>query len=429
MTYDTKVATLDTIKIPASLTDSTCYLSESLKFLVAKTSKCLQSVNSICSYNNNLIQQLFNSQLFERPSKMNEASEASGMFSINIRSCKHTFINCTQITMNEEGDVEASELMGDELFDEIQMEFLINDTSISSLLVTFLINDDLVCGIDELGPSKVIQTVDVRFKNVNENHERKIRKIQRGFLDEEMIVASRYQLVNQTNIEGDWAFDYFNNDSTSLNFHMKIPDSHRGRCVLNENVHDVIRFNENSLTFCTVELVRDEKLNETSCQQFQRQIVHFLFSTMNLTTNYTQHNYAADVYVSKFWSPRYDVSSWIRVDVQNIPPWSPDTRETEKLLTCLNVATSISYSFYSTRARSTNTRKYENVIEGVVVEFGQVEELKVPIDDGNQTTKVEIQVQVQFLSAREKNTKNNAFLIYFNVQFMIFPSLVAYFFA
>ena len=371
------------------------------------------------------MRQLFNSQLFERPSKMNEARETSDVFSINIRSCKHTFINCTQITLNEEGDVEASELMGDELFDEIRMEFLINDTSISSLLVTFLINDDLVCGIDELGPSKVIQTVDVRFENVNENHERKIRKIQRGFSDEEMIVASRYQLVNQTNPEGEWSFDYFNNGSTSLDFHMKIPDSRGGRCVLDENDHDVIRFNENSLTFCTVELVRDEKLNETSCQQFQRQIAHFLFGTMNLTTNYTQNNYAADVYVSKFWSPRFDVTTWTRVDVQNIPPWSPETRETEKLLTCSNVATSISYSFYSTRVRSTNTRKYENVIEGVVIEFGQVEELKVPIDDGNQTAKVEIQVQVQFLSASEKNAKNNAFIFIIDVQLMIFSSLVA----
>lgn len=187
MTYDTKAEKLDTIKITASLTDSTCYLQEPLKFLNAKTSKCLSSVNAVCSYNNNLMRQLFNSQLLQRPWKMTETREASDVLSINIQSCKHTFINCTQITLNSEGDVEASDLMGDELFDEIRLEFHINDTSISSLLVTFLMHDDLVCGTDELGPTKVIQTVDVHFKNVNEECERKIRKISRGFNDGEFL--------------------------------------------------------------------------------------------------------------------------------------------------------------------------------------------------------------------------------------------------
>lgn len=425
MTYDTKAEKLDTIKIPTSLTDSTCYLMEPIKFLKAKTSRCLKSVNSICSYSNHLMRQLFNSQLFHRPSKMTETREASAsyVFSINVRSCKHTFINCTQITLNEDGAAEASELMGDELFDEIRMEFVINDTSISSLLVTFLTHEELVCGSDELGPTKLIQTVDIRYKNANENREKRIRKKSRGFNDEELILASRYRPINESAIESGFAFDYFNNDTIDIDFHMKIPESRDGRCVLNDDLHDVIRFNENSLTFCKVELSRDEKLNETSCQQFQRQIIHFLFSTMNLTSNYTQDNYASDVYVSRFWSPRYDVASWTRVGVQNIPPWNHEMRETEKFLTCSNVATAITYSIFSSRVRPTQTRKYENVIEGVAIEFGLIDELKFPIDDENQTAKIEIQVQVQFFDA--EILKNNGKILTFDVQLMIISSLVA----
>lgn len=429
MTFDTKAERLDTIKIPSSLSDTTCYLLEPIKFLDAKTSKCLKSVNSICSYNNRLMRQLFNSQLFHQPSKMTEMREASDVFSINIRSCKHSFINCTQITLNEDGIAEASELMGDELFDEIRMEFVINDTSISSLQVTFLTHDDLVCGIEELGPTKVIQTIDIRFANENEKRETRIRKKSRGYNDEELILSSRYRPINESATDGEWTFDFFNNGTIDVDFHMKIPESHGGRCVLNEDVNDSIRLNENSLTFCTVELARDEKLNETSCQQFQRQIIRFLFSTMNLTANYTQDNYVSDVYVSKFWSPRFDVISWTRVDVGNIPPWSPEMRETEKFLTCSNVATSITYSIYSSRVRATRTKKYENIIEGVAVEFGHVEELKFPIDDDNQTANVEIQVQVQFFNSKEKGSKNNARFFMIDLQLIIISSLVLAWFA
>lgn len=391
--YNTKAEALDTLKIPATLTDN-CYLTEPIKFLIAKSVNCLKSVNELCSSNSNFMLQLLNSQLFQRPSRLSEARDPTDVFDINIQACRHTFTNCTKCATVE--DVEA---LGEEVFDEIQMEFLINDTSIASLTVTFFSHDELVCGIDELGSAKVIQKISVNFTNLNDKREKTHGMRSRGYHDNELIVASRLRPLNESAPEGEMVFDYFQSDS---DFYMKTPESRKGKCVLNANFYDTIRFNEHSQTLCTAELLRDEKLNETTCQQYQRQIIHFLFNTMNLTANITQE--ASDVFISQFWMPRNDSSAWVRVDMK--PLGSPETKETDKTLTCANLATSVKYSFYSSRARVMTTRKYENVIDRVAVEFGKVEELKFPVDDGNQTVKVLLEISVQFFDAANYAAKN-----------------------
>lgn len=364
-----------------------------MTFLEVQTVKCLKSLNELCAYNKNLILQLVNSQLFRRPSNMLDTrDEAAGVFNINIQSCQHTLGNCSKISMNEDG-VEELELLGEEVFDEIQMDFVINDTSITSLTVRFFSHEELPCGIEELAHTKVIQKIDVRFKNENAIVERLTRKYSRGYNDEELIIASRLRPVNESVVDGDKVLDYFRNDTDpEKDFHMKIPEVRKGRCVLNDVAYDSIRFNEHSKTVCAVELARDVKLNET-CQLFQRQIVYFLFNTMNLTSNYTQDNFASDVYISQFWSPSNDLLSWKRVVVQNPPTWNPEQRETEHFVICSNIATFINYSFYSSRI--TNARKYENLIEKVLVKFGYTEELQIPLDAENRTTKADIIIQVQ----------------------------------
>lgn len=349
---------------------------------------------------------------------MTETREAADVFSINLRSCRHTFVNCTQITAEE------TDLIGDEVFDEVRMEFVINDTSIASATVTFLSHDELLCGTDELGPTKIIQTVDVSFKNLNENRDRNVRKHSRGYKVDELILASRLRPVNESVTDGEMVLDYFRNEtSADTDFHMKLPEVRDGMCVLDDGVHDLVRFNENSQTICSVELVRDEKLNETACQQFQRQIVRHLFNTLNLTSNYTQDGFASDIYVSKFWSPSYDVASWARVDVHNIPAWSTEMRETEKAVICSGIATSATYSIFSSRVRSAGSRKYLNVIEGLKVEFGQVDEINFPLDSENQTAIVQLLIQVQFINMYEKIQQSGAQIFFGNLLLILFCRL------
>lgn len=399
MAYDTKAEKLDTIAILTALSDdSNCHLMMPIKFLSTRTVKCAYNVNELCAYNNKLLQQLLHSQLFHRPSKMTETREAADSFSINIQLCKHS--SCIQLA-------DEKELSGDEVFDEMRMEFEVNDTSLTALTVSMMLSrDEVTCGTDDFGPMKIIHTADVRFKNAHEKREKTIRKHSRGYNDEELIVASRWRPLNESVTDGEMAFDYFRNDSQT-DFHMKLPESRDGKCVLSDEFYDSVRFNENSHTTCAVELTWDAKTNETLCQQLQQQILHFIFNSMNLTDNYTQENFASDVFVSQFWSPGMSVGLWTRIQVLNVPAWSPDVREVEKTSICSNVATSITFSFFSSRVRATRSRKYENVIERVTAEFGQVEELKYSMDDENQTETVEIQVRVQFFNVHETSYANN----------------------
>ena len=108
-TYDQKIESFQTIKIPAyniGGDNSQCMLNEPVKFLNSKSIKCLRTISELCSYNNGLMSQLINSQLFRRPSKSYAASstneEASvETFNVVVESCKHSLdsFNCSQISV------------------------------------------------------------------------------------------------------------------------------------------------------------------------------------------------------------------------------------------------------------------------------------------------------------------------------------------
>lgn len=195
---------------------------------------------------------------------------------------------------------------------------------------------------------------------------------------------------------------------------------------IQDDAHDVVRFNENSFTKCTVELTRDEISNFTLCQQFQQQLIHFLFSTMNLTSNYTLDGYLSDVYISKFWAPNRDVSSWARVSFSQMPQWSPKIHESEKITTCLNMVTSAHYKIFYSSHKTSGAKRYHHTIENLHVEFGQVHEIKfTESEEENQTVEVEIQINVYFVNANLKNVKNLAplnnfanYLVYVGMIFM-----------
>jgi hypothetical protein len=173
--------------------------------------------------------------------------------------------------------------------------------------------------------------------------------------------------------------------------------------------HDVVHFNENSFTKCTVELTRDGNSNFTVCQQFQHQLIHFLFSTMNLTSNYTLDGYLSDVYISKFWAPNRDVSSWARVSFSQMPLWNPEMHESEKITICSNMVVSANYKFLYSSHKTSGAKRYHHTIENLHIEFGQVDELQfITNDDENQTVKVNIQINVHFINANLKTVKNLA---------------------
>lgn len=416
MTFDTKSQKYSAINVPAITIgdNSNCFLTEPVMYLKSKSIQCLRSYNELCSFNNNLMTQLMHSRIFQRPPKSSQ--EGSDTFNIVIESCKHSFDNCTQIIVSNRSKIdEIQEYLYDEVYEDIQLSFLINDTKILTATVKFGCHNELICNNnDELETTKIIQNIHIKFVNVNENRkERRIRKKRRGYSDNELIIASRLSPLNESIItpssSSEMIFDYFRNGSfVDKSYFLKLPEiTENGQCVMSADKHDLVRFNENSHTFCTAELTGDLNSNFTICQQFQHQLMNFLFSAVNLTTNYTLDGYISDVFLSKFWTPQYDKSSWIRTSLHNIPLWSPDIQENEKVMTCSNLVTSANYKFLYSTTKTSGVKKYEHFIENLIVAFEKLDELQFTVDDENQTTQnVKIQINVQFVNLFHKNHAN-----------------------
>lgn len=379
-----------TIMVPMAFADSLC-LSDSVKFLKSTSVTCLASISQLCSYNTNLIQQLLNLRLFRQPSKRAESREGSDAFGINIQACKHSFADCTRIIASDQDELE---MLSDEVFDEIRMEFLVNGTSVTAASVSFVSNEDLVCGVEEYGPKRVVQKFDVIFKSVAEASPRRIRNVARGYNNLEMISASRLCLVNETVTDGETILDYLKNGTDAEeDFYLKIPTSRKGFCVLTNATFDFLRFNENSLSSCKLALTKNDQLNSTWCEQIKQQIFHHQLSMLRVNFNSTKSY--SDLFVSKYWSPRADIASWARVELENFPPTTSETPETEN--SCSNIASSIRYNFFTSRKRSFKTRRYDYRIERVVIALeGAPQERNFDIDNDNKTAEIALQIQVQF---------------------------------
>lgn len=234
LTHDRKAESFQTIKVPAAFDigdNSRCMLSEPVKFLNTKSIKCLRSINELCSYNNQLMLQLLNSHLLQRPPKTTTASSTASppveTFGVVVESCKHSSDNCTQVSYVNDGgeDVEVIELLGDEVYENIQIEFVVNGTKIVSASAKFTCRNNLVCGnSDDLDPTKLIQNIEVRFRNFNEAKKgvERIRDSSRGYNDGDAIFASRLRPLNESAPSSELAFDFFRNDTQTGDFHVKI---------------------------------------------------------------------------------------------------------------------------------------------------------------------------------------------------------------
>lgn len=226
LTYDRKTETSQTIKVPVSLKtgDNTrCMLSEPVKFLNTKSIKCLRSINELCSYNNQLMLQLLDSQLFHRPPKMMASAASNETFGVVVESCKHSYDNCTQVSYVNDGsaDSEVTELLGDEVYEKIRIKFVVNGTKIISASAIFTCHNNLVCGNDDdLDPTRLIQNIEVQFRNFNDAKKgvERIRDSSRGYNDGDSIFASRLRPLNKSIPSSELAFDFFRNDTETGEF-------------------------------------------------------------------------------------------------------------------------------------------------------------------------------------------------------------------
>jgi hypothetical protein len=311
---------------------------------------------------------------------------------------------------------EVYEAYGEDVYEDVKLIFHINDTRISSAIVKFASRNEWVCGNNNdevLDSTNVIHSIQVEFKNINDaRHVKRTRTKSRGYNDDEIIFASRLRPINET-APSDLAFDYFHlNDTSTADFYMKLPETRDGKCVLDNDIFDVIRFNENSQSLCQVVLVRDVNSNATYCQQYQQQVLKYLFNMMNTTSNYTFNGYLSDVHISKYFTTSDSYASWSRANLINL--MHVEMREEgDKTFTCTNIPKMLSYKFFYklTHASAQHVMKYEKTIDYIHLEFGQLDEsqFQIDADDENSTHTIDIQINVQFINLyRSGAAKNHA---------------------
>lgn len=372
--FESKSEMVGPISMPGS---SSCW-KEPIKFLRSTRVKCLKTLSNFCSFNSELIAKLVNSQVLPSPSQI-EKKEMMHGFSLKVQSCKQSFFNCTPF----EAEVEATDA-----FDEIHLEFLVNDTSLVSGTASLVVNEDLSCLSDDLEPhAKVVQIFEVKFRNINEKREKRVRTHSRGYKDSELIYISRQFLRNESIPNGEKYLEYFHENETDIeDFSLKIPKSLNGKCVLTKDDYDLIRFNENSLTFCKVLLEKNDTMNETLCKQIQLHLSNYFFNLMNLTFNGSSVSFANNILVSKYYPPNYD--AWVKLDIFGVPSTSTELQTNANKQFCTNIFREIKFSFYSNR---------ENVIQRLSVEFGTADFL-LAMDNENQTLSADISMKSQFFN-------------------------------
>lgn len=420
--FDPKTDNIETIEMPGSLTDTVCQVREPIRFLKEKSVKCLKSVSDVLKDNSEFLKKLRGGRILKKPLKTLTSATDDDFLNVTVQICKYTLQNCTGFNLLE--NVTEEDEGYDECFQTTLIRFHYNHTSLYSLEVSFISYDVFVMNTDVLEESntKIIQRTSVEFVNFNQNLDHNFRKNQRGYNDEETLLATKLILLNETLKDQPRVLEYFQKNLTISNyndFSLKIPNSKAGKCVLSKTNFDQIRFNENSLTTCRVEFGGNSGSNATEfCRDYQREIIRYLFNHLNLTSNYTAETFQEHVMVSRYWNPRNDTLQWTKVNLRNLPGSKVEVETMKDQIYCKNLLSTIKYSIFSSKLR--RPMKFENLIDRIDVEFGGFSNRKVKI---NELNRMKIQIYVQFFSSNSiKNCAQSAIYL----KFFILPIYIVF---
>lgn len=411
------------LKLPSSLTGtSDCLFMENIKFLETKSIKCLRTINEACVISKKIIQQFVENKVLEFPQKLSDSTKDDMKFvNVSIELCRSTNENCTKIDKNNEESLIAYE---ETCIDDININFYTNSSKLANITIMLSSSNEEIACDSEDGSRKIIQTIKINFEEFNKTKTKFIKRKQRGYNDDDTLLISRYRLINESDPNSGKVYDLYRNGSTITedDLRMKIPNSRNGKCSL----IDEIRFNENSLIKCAVELNTDLIVNQSICQHYQFQVINFLLPSMNVTANYSNENYNSDIFVSQKWFPFEDKKYWTKLNIKNIPLWEPEQHGNDtKNITCMKFPNKINYKIYSSKIFSKNGKKFENVIKNFHVEFGTLNEIY--FNNENSTSKVNIEMKIQFfddeISTNESVKLSNQILLILLMNCIVFYSI------
>lgn len=199
------------------------------------------------------------------------------------------------------------------------------------------------------------------------------------------IIQTKYIPVNASDLNNnEIKLEYFN--STSSN-RIYLPISRNQRCQLSKYHHNKIKFKENKLAKCNLDLSElNQNTTTTSnftliCLKFQEKIFNYLLHNVTQavnTTDYSKLNY----YVSNLGNPRNNSANWLEIKTigsqssANIIGSGDDPNS----FVCQNLILNIKYEFYYARMSVGEVRK-QHVLTRGNLKFGTKLDLKFNINE------------------------------------------------
>ncbi|XP_063703597.1 tectonic, partial [Culicoides brevitarsis] len=303
--------------------------------------------------------------------------------------------------------------------DRISVEFIIwhNFTNILGEVQLNVTHDDYENAENE---EKFIE-FRVIFKSFEEKYLEKFPPMSGmpGYAKEmPLLTSKKVTFSNYTQENKEFVLDFFVFNNRSAPYHanrtLKLPQTRRGRCLLDSAHQDFINFGENRFIKCNFPLKLDPKsINSEAnfteiCQNYQFQI----FSMLLNSHDFEKDNFTSNIFVSQLGHPKNSTDDWILLKFLNAPNGEQESvtgnwrQDTKNSFTCTNMVINVKYEFFYAQLRIAGV-DFQNVVKEATLNFGPRLDLHFRVND----VSVPVFVQTQFYDlTRMSNSGGRSFI-------------------
>lgn len=256
---------------------------------------------------------------------------------------------------------------------------------------------------NNLNRMSVLRT-EIRFLQPNESlHRRDMVSGNIGYIRGEPVIISRLvsKSSNNSDASDDRIISYFDNRDVSEDI-IRLPKLKWNRhCTLTNLEYETIRFGENIFVKCDAGIAEakykqfaalplTEKNFTEICQQFQRNIFHFLLHSVRQAENETTYISHIETMLSVYGNPRNMSADWVRMELteqsadvigmHNQIVGIFDKDEDENEFTCTNMILNARYEFFYGQFRVSDV-KNQMLLKRSFIELGNRINLRFQLDE------------------------------------------------
>lgn len=361
-------------EFPYRTSGKICNMKHPIKFLQNMESTCIANEEEIFS----LIEYLSSIKILKSPSYIKNkitsmehcTDDDCDCMDLQYQICQNnkcTTINQTDLILNTE------------ILQKIDFKFYHNFTRILDAHVLFHEYDDIFT-------ESIVYNIEYHTKNSTNVVELSGSV---GYIKGYPLITTKYIPYNASDPNNkEMKLEYFN--TTSSGVHITLPISRYQKCHISKYQSYNIKFGENKLAKCNLDIHINKTLNLTSttnytiiCSSFQEKIFQFLLHNISQSINVTDHS-KINFFLSNLGNPKNNSANWIEIKTKNFQSNSnilgTYVDEGGGAFICQNLILNIKYEFYYARMSVGDVRKQMVLTNGVLI-FGTRLDLKFNINE------------------------------------------------